>query len=278
MKTQLTVFLVFAILTHAANAADTPAPAATPYIAISWLDDFTDQKNLAIVDPLSPDAARLLIGGAHGRATVLLTHRLVQAEQPEKPVRCRRDGFQFKLPTPPEPSLPIEEFEKQSLSFRKALVEVAQKRIEWMQHTQGEMDATIRAFLTAQGEMQTAYLKKVEALGHDVAISNVADAIIAAAAGDFPADATHKFLVVASDAKDEPSGKAPLRKAFSTEELPASITLVFLNQTGTPQQESIFAGLPNPVMTAASAHDAVSAVLRVVGLPLPASNTATATK
>jgi len=223
------------------------------------------------IAPLSLDDFKRLLDAMAQAArtqTMELYHVPVDGNASDNPVTALqikpREGI--ARPTAPNPGLPIAELTKKSAQYQK-------DRAAWQRSVRGYRDsmaARIAEFVTRTAAEQVRIAEAFDAElerrnGRDFPRSDIEGAILQAVAKLGGSDnSSRRVLVLNTDAVDNPADEKIRPRPFTADELPADITLLFVNKSRLPEKEKLFDGVKNPVLHADSLQEAMEMTARIL--------------
>ncbi|MEP6668738.1 MAG: hypothetical protein ABJF10_06270 [Chthoniobacter sp.] len=227
--------------------------AAEP-VAITVIEDFSDPKD----NPqFNTDVATVLVALSQSHP-LILSYRVVEESSEAQAPQAKFEPFTREMPTPPQEGLRLGDYQRAVAKFQADLAAWKNGKdgyLQWRETQKASAQAWLAGALRKQTETSQRFARELARRRGDYRRSDVCGAVLTAAKADFP-PGHHGYLILVSDLKDQPLGRAG--RTTPLKELPPEITLVLAHPSAT--RSPLIAGLPNRVISAPTLAEAVKLV------------------
>ncbi|HEY1050546.1 MAG TPA: hypothetical protein VGE39_12345, partial [Prosthecobacter sp.] len=266
--------VLLALTLGLASAAPCRSEEPKPAAAVLILDDLSGielMEKHGIRETSSEDLKVLRDAVLSSRQMVRLFHDIVDEKgQDNEPLSLVFRPFSEPSPTVPLLRGTLTAMQRQKAEFDSLRADFQRKLRAYAITMQADIEAFMRGVTSQQMETAARFDDATRARnGRDYNHSDVANAILT----DVRALGTVtglRVLIINSDMVDLPFTGEPRKTPFTTEELPADVTVIFVNTSHQPDASPLFRGTPNPRHHAGSMRAAMELV--ATWLPQPAAS------
>lgn len=235
---------------HVSSESSSKTTAASPFAAIHVLDDLSGVELMdkhGIVETSAADLLVLRVPVLGLRKVVMVQHDIVDEDgQDNDPAMLCFQPCPHQPPPVPVLRGSITAMQKIKAEYDADRADFQRKLQAYSQAMGVEIDTFITKVTTQQMEAAARFdrIRVDEHNGRDWNHSDVANAIVTGVK-KLPTGPALRVLVLNTDMEDLPTKGQPRTKAFTTEELPPDIIVVFTNTSRKPDTSPLLNGLTN---------------------------------
>lgn len=211
------------------------------------------------IKPVEMDDMLALVGSVIAvQKSVRIHHELIDEDASDNKVRSLT-LMPFAGPPPPpkpDPNLPLSELKKDKAEYRKKVALWATRIREYRVKLEADAESFVKDVALAQDELTDHFLRQLEKNhGHDYRRSDVIGAL--GNANQALGVEGLRVLVLNSDGRHETDTRKPGTGQIVID---PGITIIWVNESGIPQQQKMYQNLPNQNLSAKNMLEAMELI------------------